>query len=118
MNPLWEDSEIDVITTQRLQAQKLEGISDDVDALATAQREAVKHLTDMIESAVRGIGQRIEGFDAACAKKVDSVHDDVTALRADIREKDAKREWTRPEKLTSMGLTLTFVVSLLGLALR
>jgi hypothetical protein len=94
--------------------QRLNDQGRDIDRLAKAQRDGHRELMGAIETAVAGIGKRIEGFDAACQIKVNEVHEDVDALRVDL----SRRKWSRPELLTVVGLVVAIILGALGIVLQ
>lgn len=104
-----------VIRDIAVAARRLDDHAKDIDNLAGTQREMVEK-----------IGERIDGFRDACHLEVEGVHVEIkklrdegvtrdAKLREEIKAEARKREWTRPEKLMTAGMFLTFVVGILGL---
>jgi hypothetical protein len=106
-----------VIRDLGIASSRLKDQEKDIDNLAAAQRELGEQ-----------IGKRIDGFRDACHVEVEGVHKEIAKLRkerdqgeeklrAEIKAKDAKREWSRIEVFMAIGLTLTFITVVLGIVL-
>jgi hypothetical protein len=107
VNPSWEDSEVDLQRRVAVHERRIDETEHDIDKLGEAMRDAAKE-----------IGGRIDGFRNACHEEVEGVHTEIEKLRAEIKKKDERRQWTRPEKLMTSGLLLTFIIGILGLVLN